>query len=156
MSPSDILKPLSEDYDQVYLGRGLHTLGLITWVLKQIGPADVVVTTFSTAKEFLSGFFLLREKGLVGKATMVADLKAAAKTQKLNSMLKSAFDYVFLAENHSKVVLLLNDKMSVSIITSQNNTYGGRNECTFITAKPDIHDNLLRDISEMINNSHQI
>ena len=41
------LKPLSNTPLQVYLGTGIHTLGLLGWILKQVGRADVYVTTFS-------------------------------------------------------------------------------------------------------------
>lgn len=35
-----VLKPLKQSSSQVYLGQGLHTLGLLGWILEQTGPAD--------------------------------------------------------------------------------------------------------------------
>ncbi len=156
MKPEEKFLPLNERYSQVYLGRGIHTLGLIGWILAQTGPADVIVTTFSTSIEFLSGFFNLRKKKLIRSATMVADLKASQKTMRLNALLSSCFENVFLAENHSKVVLIATDDMKVSVISSQNNTYGGRIECTFVTTDTSIYDNIYADIGKMIEKSHKI
>ena len=44
-----------------------------------------------------------------------------------------AFDEVHLTLNHSKVMLVANAQWLVSVITSQNQTYGDRAECTFIS-----------------------
>ena len=55
-SPSEFLRPLATHQLQSHLGRGLHTLGLLGWVLQQTGPADVYVSTFSTSDAFLRGF----------------------------------------------------------------------------------------------------
>lgn len=58
-------RPLSDASTQYYLGTGLHTLGLLGWILKQTGRADVYVSTFSTSDAFLSGFLRLRRKNLI-------------------------------------------------------------------------------------------
>lgn len=44
-----------------------------------------------------------------------------------------AFDDVRLTLNHSKIMLVSNAEWLVSVITSQNQTYGDRAECTFIS-----------------------
>jgi hypothetical protein len=136
------LRPLNEQPYQVYLGMGVHTLGLLAWILEQTGPAKVLVTTFSTSDEFLSGFLNLRKKGLIIGASLLADLKASKKTVKLEELMSQCFEKVYLGNNHSKLLLVMNDKWQVSVISSQNNTYGGRNECTFITTDEDIHTKL--------------
>lgn len=118
---------------------GVHTLGLLAWILEQTGRAKVLVTTFSTSDEFLSGFLNLRKKGLIIGASLLADLKACKKTVKLEELMRQCFERVYLGNNHSKLLLIMNDKWQVSVISSQNNTYGGRNECTFITTDEDIH-----------------
>ena len=59
-----------------------------------------------------------------------------------------AFDEVKLTLNHSKVMLVANSEWLVSVITSQNQTYGDRAECTFITTDRDVYLNL----NNMFNN----
>lgn len=57
-----------------------------------------------------------------------------------------AFDEVKLTLNHSKVMLVANSEWLVSVITSQNQTYGDRAECTFITTDRDVN------LNNMLNN----
>lgn len=59
-----------------------------------------------------------------------------------------AFDEVKLTLNHSKVMLVANSEWLVSVITSQNQTYGDRAECTVITTDRDVYLNL----NNMLNN----
>jgi hypothetical protein len=148
------LKPLSNTPLQVYLGIGIHTLGLLGWILKQVGRADVYVTTFSTSEEFLTGFLNLRKKGLIRYSMLLADLKAAKKTVKLNHLMSCCFDDVYLGLNHSKILLVKTESgKTVSVITSQNNTYGGRNECSLVTTDPDVFHDLYGGLKEIIKNS---
>lgn len=58
------------------------------------------------------------------------------------------FDEVKLTLNHSKVMLVANSEWLVSVITSQNQTYGDHAECTFITTDRDVYLNL----NNMLNN----
>lgn len=133
-----LLKPLASCKLQSYLGKGLHTLGLLGWILQQTGRADVYVSTFSTSDAFLRGFFNLRKKNLIGHSVLLADLKASKKTVKLYREMQCCFDSVYLTMNHSKVVLVQNDKYLVTVISSQNQTYGDRAECTVITTDQEV------------------
>ena len=143
-----VLKPLKQSSSQVFLGQGLHTLGLLGWILEQTGLADVAVTTFSTSDAFLSGVINLRKRGLINHSTLLADIKASSKTLKLKRLMTEAFDDVRLTLNHSKIMLVSNAEWLVSVITSQNQTYGDRAECTFISLYRDVY----LDIHNMLNN----
>lgn len=59
---------------------------------------------------------------------MVADRKATDKTIKLLPFIQQVFDNFFLANNHSKIILIKNEKFNISILTSQNQTRGNRFE----------------------------
>ena len=137
-SPSKILRLLATHPLQSHLGRGLHTLGLLGWILEQTGPADVYVSTFSTSDAFLRGFYNLKKKDLVLKSVLLADLKASKKTYRLYKEMQQNFDAVYLGQNHSKVVLVQNDRWTVTVISSQNQTYGDRAECTLVTTSQEI------------------
>ena len=45
---------------------------------------------------------------------------------------------MYLTENHSKVLLIENDRWMVTVVTSQNQTRGNRTECAMVTTQPDI------------------
>ena len=143
-----VLKPLRQSSSQVFLGQGLSTLGLLGWILEQTGQADIAVTTFSTSDAFLCGVINLRKRGLINHSTLVADIKASSKTLKLKRLMTEAFDDVRLTLNHSKIMLVSNAEWLVSVITSQNQTYGDRAECTFISLDRDVY----LDIHNMLNN----
>ena len=150
---SNFLKPLLQNSLQTYLGTGLHTLGLLGWILEQAGPSDVIVSTFSTSEEFLSGFYNLQKKGYINHSVLLADHKASRKTMKLKALMANCFDDVYLGENHSKIVLVTNGHIQVSVVTSQNQTYGGRAECTMITTISEVYSNLFSDFQKIIEQS---
>ncbi len=148
-SVSTILRPLDKCVTQTYLGTGLHTLGLLNWILQQTGRADVYVSTFSTSEAFLNGFVNLKKKGLINHSVLLADMKASRKTLHLYRLMQSCFDSVFLGMNHSKIVLVQSDSRLVSVISSQKQTYGDRAECTIVTTEQQVFCDLysgLRDI----------
>lgn len=149
----ELLRPLDMQPTQYFLGTGLHVLGLLGWILPQTGKADVWVSTFSTSDAFCSGFLNLRKKGLVGKASLVADLKASRKTVQLAKLMKCCFEHVYLAQNHSKIVLVQNDRWTVSVITSQNQTYGDRAECTMVTTSQQAFLDLYTGLDNIIKKS---
>lgn len=152
-SPSEFLRQLATHPLQSHLGRGLHTLGLLGWILDQTGPAEVYVSTFSTSDAFLRGFHNLKKKGLVTKSVLLADLKASKKTYKLYKEMQQNFDAVYLGQNHSKVVLVQNDEWTVTVISSQNQTYGDRAECTIITTFQEIFYQQYSGFSDIVDNN---
>lgn len=152
-SPGEFLRPLATHPLQSHLGRGLHTLGLLGWILDQTGPADVYVSTFSTSDAFLRGFFNLKRKGLVLKSVLLADLKASKKTYRLYKEMQQNFDAVYLSQNHSKVVLVQNDQWTVTVISSQNQTYGDRAETTLVTTNQEIFYQQYCGFSDLVDNN---
>ena len=148
-----ILKPLASNPFQCSLGPGLHTLGLLGWIREQTGRADVWVSTYSTSDAFLSGFARLRRKQLISESALVADLKASQKTVKLYKLMQNCFDRVYLAMNHSKIVLVQNDRWTVSVISSQNQTYGDRAECTMVTTSQQAFLELYSGLKTIIDNN---
>ena len=146
----ELLKPLAEKPIQAYFGQGLHTLGLLHWILAQTGRASVFVSSYSTSEPFLNGFYLLRQKGMVEKGMLLLDERAARKTVQLEHLMTGAFDNVFLGQNHSKVLLVHNRQWKVSVVTSQNQTYGNRAESTIITTDGDVYEQLLKQMEYSI------
>ena len=142
-SVADILKPISEKPLQAFFGQGLHTLGLLGWILKQTGMADVWVSSYSTSEPFLNGFVRLKDKSLVRHSAILLDQRAARKTLKLETLLCNAFDHVFLAQNHSKLLLVRNQSFCVAVITSQNQTYGARAESTILSTDGSVFNALM-------------
>lgn len=146
-----LLKPLSDVPLQAYLDNRLQLFDVLEFILSQTGPAKVYVSTFSTSEEFLRRLFSLRKRQLILHSVLMADLKAAKKTVNLYTFMSSVFDDVYLTKNHSKVLLIENDRWLVTVVTSQNQTRGNRTECAMITTQPDIFLTLRDQFSEIIN-----
>lgn len=152
-SDLDLLMPLEKCALQPYFSNRIQLAEVIEWVLTQIGPADIAISTFSTSEEFLRRLYRLKNKGKVGSCTLFCDLRAAHKTVALYQFIKSVFDSVHLCENHSKVVLLYNIDHGVAIVTSQNQTRGDRYECGIITSDPNTFFNLRLGFDALAANS---
>ena len=146
---NQLLRPVRDVPLQAYFGQGLHTLGLLGWTLPQTGPADVWVSSYSTSEPFLNGFCLLRQRGLIRHSAILLDQRAARKTLHLESLLDAAFEHVFLGQNHSKLMLVRNKYMTVSVITSQNQTYGARAESTIISTDRKVFDVLMEQFVDI-------
>lgn len=147
-----LLRPVRVEPLQAYFGQGLHTLGLLNWLLPQTGKADVWVSSYSTSEPFLSGFYLLRQKGFVNYSAILLDQRAARKTLHLERLLSAAFEHVLLGQNHSKLLLVHNKDICVSVVTSQNQTYGARAESTIISTDHRVFDCLMRQFLNICGN----
>lgn len=146
---NNLLRPVCETPIQAYFGQGLHTLGLLGWLLPQTGRADVWVSSYSTSEPFLNGFYLLAKKGLIRHSAILLDQRAAKKTLHLERLLSAAFEHVFLGQNHSKLLLVRNSLISVAVVTSQNQTYGARAESTIITTDKSVFDVLMQQFVDI-------
>ncbi len=148
---NQIIKPLSSTPLQAYLDNRIQLFDVIEKILSETGPAEIYISTFSTSEEFLRQIFRLQKKGMITKATMLTDLKASRKTVNLYTFISNVFDNVYLAENHSKVILIRNSKWMVSICTSQNQTRGNRTESGMITTDPRVYLDLQEQFSKIVN-----
>ena len=134
---------------QAYFSNTVQLADVIASILEHIGAAEIVISTFSTSEEFLRRIWRLRKEGLITSASLFCDLKAARKTVHLYTFITSIFDTVYLAENHSKVVLLGNNRYKVAVVTSQNQTRGNRFECGIISSSPELYNQLAQGFAKM-------
>lgn len=152
-SISDYLKPLRDKPYQAYLSNALQVADILDWVLQQLGKSEVWQTSFSISEEFIRRLFFIEKSGLVTRFNLVLDHKATNKTLKLWAFITQVIDTTYLADNHSKVLLVKSEKGEVvSIITSQNLTRGNRSESAVITTDPDIFATLHAHIHDLITN----
>ena len=150
---ADILKPLSEAPSQAYLSNAVQVADLLEWILEQVGTAKVWQTSFSISEEFLRRLFFIEKSGRVSEFNLVLDHKATNKTLKLWAFITQVINTTYLADNHSKVLLVRSEKGEVvSIITSQNLTRGNRCESAVVTTDLDIFRTLHAQIQDLITN----
>ena len=152
-SIEDFLKPIREKPYQAYLSNALQVADVLDWVLQQLGKSEVWQTSFSISEEFIRRLFFIEKSGLVTRFNLVLDHKATNKTLKLWAFITQVINTTYLADNHSKVLLVKSEKGEVvSIITSQNLTRGNRSESAVVTTDPELFATLHAQIMDLITN----
>lgn len=129
------LRPLADNPYQCYLTNELQVADLLEWILEQFGPSYVWQTTFSISEEFLRRLFFIKKEHSVLEFKLILDFKATNKTISLWPFICQVIDRAYLANNHSKVLLVRSAKGEVAtVVTSQNLTRGNRLESAFVSS----------------------
>ena len=173
---NEILKPLKDTPYQSYLSNAVQVADILDWILSQVGIAEIWQTSFSISEEFLRRLFFICKDKKVSRINLVLDHKATNKTLKLWAFITQVIERTYLADNHSKILLVraVGDKgtetgdsgnsnskslipdsntvQTVSVITSQNLTRGNRAESAFISTDPIIFASLYAQIEDLITN----
>ena len=152
-SIGDLLRPLAEEGTQAYLSNAVQVADLLDWVLSQYGRCEVWQTSFSISEEFLRRLYFIERRGQLKRFNLVLDHKATNKTLKLWAFITQTIEHTYLADNHSKVLLVAaEDGRVVSIITSQNLTRGNRAESALVTTDKAIFSTLMAQMRDLITN----
>ena len=150
---SEILRPLADNPIQAYLSNAVQVADILEWILEQVGTAEIWQTSFSISEEFLRRLFFITKDKRVSRINLVLDHKATNKTLKLWAFITQVIERTYLADNHSKILLVRSEKGdTVSVITSQNLTRGNRHESAFISTSPEIFANLHAQVNDLITN----
>lgn len=152
-SLSEILVPLAQKPNQAYLSNAVQVADILEWILSQVGVAEVWQTSFSISEEFLRRLFFICKANKVSRINLVLDHKATNKTLKLWAFITQVIERTYLADNHSKILLVKSERGdTVSVVTSQNLTRGNRAESAFISTDPDIFAGLFAQVNDLITN----
>ncbi|MDE6272897.1 MAG: C4-dicarboxylate ABC transporter [Muribaculaceae bacterium] len=146
------LSPLEESTYQAFLTNELQVADIVEWILEQVGRSELIQTSFSISEEFLRRLFTISKQGKISKISLILDHKATLKTLKLWVFINALIENTYLADNHSKIILIKSEAGDkVSVITSQNLTRGNRAESSFVCTDPVVFDNLHSQIQDIIN-----
>lgn len=152
-SISDILRPLKDAPCQAYLSNAVQVADILEWILSQVGVAEIWQTSFSISEEFLRRLYFICKDKRVSRINLVLDHKATNKTLKLWAFISQVIERTYLADNHSKILLVKSQKGDmVSVVTSQNLTRGNRAESAFISTDPGIFATLFSQVNDLITN----
>ena len=150
---SQILRPLKETPFQAYLSNAVQVADILEWILEQVGVAEIWQTSFSISEEFLRRLFFITKDKRVSRINLVLDHKATNKTLKLWAFITQVIERTYLADNHSKILLVKSENSdTVSVVTSQNLTRGNRAESAFISTDPSIFATLKAQVDDLITN----
>lgn len=151
-----ILMPLSDDRtSQGFLSDYIQVADILEWILAQTGAAEVWQTSFSVSDEFLRRLFFIRKKHSISRFTLILDHKATNKTIKLWPFMRQVVEEILLADNHSKVMIVIPAAPAirpVAVITSQNLTRGNRFESSLITQDNVVFKSIFNALRDMSRN----
>jgi hypothetical protein len=146
-----ILSPLSEKPFQAYLSNQLQVADLLEWILGQVGISRIWQTSFSISEEFLRRLYFLMQNGQMEHITLILDHKATNMTLRLWPFICQVFRETYLADNHSKILLVKSAKGDlISVVTSQNLTRGNRCESAVVTSDKEIFAKLFDSVQNII------
>ena len=92
-----------------------------------------------------------KKSGRISSITVLLDRKATQKTINLWQFIKEVVQDAYIADNHSKILLVKsNAGDNVSVVTSQNLTRGNRYESAIISTDADVFDTLMMQMRELI------
>lgn len=149
----DILRPLEDAPNQAYLSNVVQVADILDWILSQVGVSEIWQTSFSISEEFLRRLYFICRGKKVNRINLVLDHKATNKTLKLWAFITQVIERTYLADNHSKILLVKSERGdTVSVVTSQNLTRGNRAESAFISTDPEIFASLFAQVNDLIIN----
>ena len=125
----DKSKTLTKSIGQLQNGKTTHyysygnfnLVRLIAHLLKQTGPANIFMTSYSFSQSSIEQLLNYRQKGLIISFRVIVDNRVKTMSPIPFQMLSTAFDYR-CSSIHAKVALIWNDSWNITIATSQNAT----------------------------------
>ena len=126
---ADAEKALTRSIGQLENGREHHfyswgnfnLVRLISYLIKQTGPAHVFMTSYSFSQKSIEQLQYKISKGEILSFKVILDNRVRVMSPKPFQMIASSFDYRCISV-HAKVALIWNDQWKITIVTSQNAT----------------------------------
>lgn len=137
---------------QMYMSADIQVPDIIEFLIDYTGPADVFLSSFSISEEFLRRLFFLRKKKSIKHLEVMLDFKATQKTLILWPFISQTIDNCFLADNHSKLLVVKGDSFSAAVTMSQNLTRGNRFECGALCTLQKVVDGVLEQYLDIRKN----
>lgn len=126
---------------------------LITHVLNQTGAADVFISSFSITEPAVRAFINLQDDKLLNKLTCLFDVQVKRHHLKTLFFADTVIDNIYITSNHSKVVLIENDKHHISIVGSANLNVNNKIEAGALFTQKHIYNSLKKRFEEELQKS---
>lgn len=126
---ADAEKALTRSIGQLESGREHHfyswgnfnLVRLISYLIKQTGPAHVFMTSYSFSQKSIEQLQHKISKGEILSFKVILDNRVRVMSPKPFQMIASSFNYRCISV-HAKVALIWNSEWKITIVTSQNAT----------------------------------
>ena len=142
---ADAGKALTRSIGQLENGREHHfyswgnfnLVRLISYLIKQTGPAHVFMTSYSFSQKSIEQLQHKISKGEILSFKVILDNRVRVMSPKPFQMIASSFNYRCISV-HAKVALIWNDRWKITIVTSQNATDNPKLERGTIFTDPQV------------------
>jgi len=104
-----------------YSWGNFNLVRLIAYLIRQTGPVNVLMTSYSFSTKSIEQLQNRISKGEILSFRVILDNRVRVMSPKPFQMIATSFNYRCMSV-HAKVALLWNDKWKISIVTSQNAT----------------------------------
>ena len=133
-----------------YSWGNFNLVRVILSILKQTGPANVFMTSYSFSQKSIESLNLHIRKGNILSFRVIVDNRVKSMSPLPFQMIMDSFDYR-CCSIHAKIALIWNDHWSVTILTSQNATDNPKMERGAIYTTKDVFDFDLKNLNDEFN-----
>ena len=130
-----------------YSHGNFNLVRLICFLLKQTGPAHVMLTSYSFSRESIEMLQNRVQKQAILSFKVLLDNRVRVMSPLPFQMIAASFDYRCISV-HAKIALIWNDDWKITIITSQNATDNPKLERGTIFTDSEIFDFDFKNLSD--------
>lgn len=122
-----------------YSDGAFNLIQLVTYLLKQTGPAHVLLTSYSIAEDSVNVLHRKVESGEILGIRFIIDNRVKSMSPKPFDVLARSFPNCYRCRSiHAKVALVYNDEWKITVIGSQNATRNPKLERGIIHTDEDV------------------
>lgn len=122
-----------------YSDGAFNLIQLVTYLLKQTGPAHVLLTSYSIAEDSVNVLHRKVESGEILDIRFIIDNRVKSMSPKPFDVLARSFPNCYRCRAiHAKVALVYNDEWKITVIGSQNATRNPKLERGIIHTDEDV------------------
>lgn len=109
---------------------------LIGHLLERIGPAHLILSTWSMTEDPCRALLNLKIKGQLLSAACILSERISERTPEVFQLAQNVFSPLKLAKLHAKVTLLFNEQWQIVVVGSANLTRNPKTEVGIIDSHP--------------------
>lgn len=128
-----------------------NMMRLIFHLLKQTGPAHIIMSSYSISPKTIEGIISRKEKGLIQSFRLIVDNRVRSISARPFDMIVRNFDYR-CTSIHAKVACIYNENWKVTVVSSQNATDNPKIERGMILTDPEIFNFDFKTLCEIYDN----
>lgn len=150
----DVFGTIKQGYDYPFATGALwSTHDLMSYILRQIGPAHIVFATWSVATSACDRLISMQSKGEILSISALVDWRVQVRTPGVLTLAKHMFSNIKVSSCHAKAFVMQNDDWNISIVGLANLTNNPRIECGHLSTSATVADFHKSWILAEINNS---